>query len=248
MGGQRRSACGTDLAAPRGLGSDGTPGAHQGPDWGEVVRGWNEGFGRRRKRLRTKRGAGGRLEERFARGPAEGRAGGPRVGCRPRGGPLSPPSPPPSPSPPARPARAAAPLPPRGRTAAPRPRAAAAFNGDARLLRPVRPVSRSGPGHGAPVAAAAAAGAGARRRRQVPVPAGPAAQPPPRPAARVSGGSALPAGRGGRKSNRNTRRTFLSLYWCSRLRARGEPGCDQCRPSSSALFLPFSGDFFFLPP
>lgn len=104
--------------------------------------GWNKGFGRRRKRLRTKRGAGGRLEQRSARGPAEGWAGGPRVGCRPRGGPLFPPSPSPPPLPQGRagPGRAAAPLPPRGRTAAPRPRAAAAFNGDARLLRPVRPV------------------------------------------------------------------------------------------------------------
>lgn len=53
---------------------------------------------------------------------------------------LPPPPPPPLPSRKAGPGRAAAPLPPRGRTAAPRPRAAAAFNGDARLLRPVRPV------------------------------------------------------------------------------------------------------------
>lgn len=60
------------------------------------------------------------------------------------------------------------------------------LTGRAAAAGPSRPVPPP-PGHGAAAATAAAgAGAGLRRRRQVPVPAGPAAQPAPRPAARVS--------------------------------------------------------------
>lgn len=138
-----------------------------------------------------------------------------------------PPSPPPFPSPPPLPSGRAAPLPPRGRSA-PRPRSSAAFNG-ARCPRPVpsRPAGAVPvPGHGSP-AAAAAAGARAGRRRQVPVPAGPAAQPAPRPAARVSAG---PAGIGRQGGEGET--SFKAFF--SPTFTRVPPGCARCGPARPA--------------
>lgn len=173
-------------------------------------------------------------------------------GCPPRGRlPLPLPSSLPLlPSPPARPGRPAAPLPPRGRSA-PRPAppphltggAGAAGPSRAIPTRPTRSVP-SHPGHGTPAAAAGVGfgvGAGFGAGRQVPVPAGPAAQPPPRPPARVSGRCAPPGREGergrGKKIIKHPQNFIFFFFWGSRLGFLRCPGASH--PRGLFLLSPF---------